>query len=294
MSITLAISFERRIKVEPNDVLSLLGPGDIQKIEKSFDLCLSEVFEGKIETFRDCANKNCLKQLHLRHIKLNTTQVYYLVQALQGTSVSRLVLSNNFIGKEGGKILGDALRLTNVTSLDVSWNNLGNEGANELIKSLDCTDITYLNLRYNNISAGGLRTLVASMPGTCLLDVDIERNSSELQSGLLLNQQKTIFTPYYILNVFNLSQEKKYNLHPNISGHTKKLTTNNHLEYAGGIVMNLPLELVSHILSFLPGMAAKLRNGKIRAENYVDNFKKRHMIAGNSDVSVSSKRLGEP
>jgi len=128
-----------------------------------------------------------------------------------------------------------ALQDTSVTTVDLFHNNIGPDGAAALGQALQGTNVTTVVLDGNNIGAQDL---------------------ADFNEALDANKRRLAITPYLVMNLERLSNEKKLKLF-NLG--KEQFGT---VEYAGGIIANLPSDLVNHIVGFFPlmeGQALKYR-----------------------------------
>lgn len=210
--------------------------------------------------------------LHLWNNIIGDDGAKYLGEALRGTRVISLDLSENDISAVGAKFLGDVLSDTSVQRLNLEENKIDSAGAKAFIEDLRRTNVFSLYLKGNFIGQNGEDTLAGAVSGTCLLEMEvlIDWMGTSLKEALSLNQQKIVLTPYYATGLRFVSDAVK-NCYP-----SNRLNPDKEIEYAGGILMNLPPELFEFVIRFLPGMDAKLKNGKNRSENYVKLFESYH------------------
>ncbi len=173
-----------------------------QKITKSLDELINEVFEERFEDFRlyllennvsilnlACSvhNRNlrllglALKGTKVTTVNLSRNQIKIeaardFVQALEGTQVTTVDLSFNELGDAGAKDFGLALKDTQVLAVDISLNNIGDTGAIDFGLALKDTKVTTVDLSGNAIGDAGAKDFGQALKGSQVTTVELSRN----------------------------------------------------------------------------------------------------------------------
>jgi hypothetical protein len=141
-----------------------------QKITKTLDELVSEVFDGKYEDFRDVIFQENITSLKL--LKRMSGSIEKLGQALQGTPITQLLL--NYVGADGIKALPAVLRDTNITQLGLSF--IRADGVKTLTAVLKDMNITHLNLNFSDLDDDNTQALAVVLKDTKITSLDLGWN----------------------------------------------------------------------------------------------------------------------
>lgn len=233
------------------------GPNNQELLKK----LIQEVSLGKFDNFHQFLQ---LKTDHVLRLSFGIARGANLVrlgEALAGSDITELHLGYNAIND--GQLLNfpETLKHTNLKYINLENNDISDCGAIKFIQKLADTDIIKLNLWDNRISADGTQLIARELPITKLMTLFLNTyNSAVLISPKLWgNVKKYFFHPISIASLNSMSSEKKasiMNMHNTQAECQGKMLH----DFFCGIFVSLPIELQSHVLSFLPLMHHQIAN----------------------------------
>lgn len=148
-----------------NDKISDL---DITHLEDDNNLIMSQDTASKIAQY--LKSTRMLNYLNIAHNKIDDVAMSIIAQGLKGQSTLRsLVLTENSIGTQGTKALGEVLKDTTISNIDLSGNPLGILGVQAIVAGLKDADniesIVLVNvaLKYNRYDRDTSRKLLSSI-----------------------------------------------------------------------------------------------------------------------------------
>eukprot|EP01002_Notosolenus_urceolatus_P002562 NODE_1675_length_1336_cov_8.784771_g1390_i0.p1 GENE.NODE_1675_length_1336_cov_8.784771_g1390_i0~~NODE_1675_length_1336_cov_8.784771_g1390_i0.p1 ORF type:complete len:374 (+),score=62.51 NODE_1675_length_1336_cov_8.784771_g1390_i0:123-1244(+) len=194
-----------------------------------------------------------LTDIDLSYCSISGAQAGALVKAITTTTVTALNLSNNMIGAQGAKSVGEALRENHtIARLDLSFSGMGDGGCKEIVNALkDKSQLTHLDLSYNGISKDGVEQMlddirenaslrVLNFEDTDIPEEDLESVKKKLSvNGFIKPERPVISNLEFNQFMLNFTLEPKvmrmvsYTVETKASGHEWRPVFN--LNSNGGI-----------------------------------------------------------
>lgn len=247
-----------------------------------------------------------LKGTAVTHVDVGNNYLYYtgakeFVQSLKGSAVKYVSLGFNNIFPGGDQELALAFKDTSITHIRLEGNGVSNQDAINLVKSLAGSNVTSLDLSRNFSVIGIAAELAEHIEKTNLLELNIELSLPEIceyltpkiesshpviTNALRKNQERILITPYEATRLWFLPYEQALSLLNNKPALNTESNPQEQIEFAAGILANLPLKLTKRIISFLPYM------NTIKAENIIKkaSIKNPILLENIENITETSER----
>jgi hypothetical protein len=242
-----------------------------------------------INIFLSALNTNLLETIHLSGnlIRGNAGSICKILNEL---GLKRIDISNNLLEDDDLKDVIIALENSTITTV-ISKNNSAK--IEDTFNELPRTRIRHLDISNSELDINTIHALVSIIPLTQLTDLYLNQRfvpqgvQELINQALAANRQKihAAYQTALLARLLNAQQKPFYGRQELSTAGTTKQQSMSAIRCAGEILMNVPFDLHSHILQYLPLMNAK------RAQRFLNIASKRKLTY--VDPAVASPKLSK-